>query len=190
MTIALVMVVGAQACFPAEETDAEVRAFVERVNSASTALTANGSEADARQKCKELLSWAFDVPAMAEYALGDAWSKASADERKRFLDAFEDLIVGEYVDRMSGGATMTFVGTRTDSSGEILAASRVGYPGRPEQTWIWKMRPKEGGWRIIDVLVNGRSAILGERKTYAEVLAANDGKMQAVIDYVRSLSEN
>jgi ABC-type transporter MlaC component len=96
---------------PAEGQSAEaVRRFVEQVNNASMSFFSSGSEQVAREKCRELLSWAFDVPAMGEYVLGDAWGRASEQDRKDFLGAFEDEIVGEYLHRMKGGTTLTFVG--------------------------------------------------------------------------------
>jgi ABC-type transporter MlaC component len=169
-----------------EKPDEAVRRFVGQVNDASMSFFSSGSERDARDKCRELLSWAFDVPAMGEYVLGEAWARASEEERKDFLEAFEDEIVGEYLRRMKGGTTMTFIGTRSPLHGDLLAASRVAVPAKNDQTWIWRMRPAGQTWRIVDVLVDGRSAILGERKTYTEVLQANHGDMKALIAYIRS----
>lgn len=166
--------------------DEAARHFVEQVNDASMSFFSSGSEKDAREKCRQLLSWAFDVPAMGEHVLGTAWAQATEEERKDFLDAFEDEIVVEYLDRMRGGPTMSFIGTRTSLHGDLLAASRVTRPGKNDQTWIWRLRPEGETWRIVDVLVDGRSAISSERETYAQVLEENDGDMKALIDFVRS----
>ncbi len=172
------------------QSDEAVRRFVEQVNDASMSFFSSGSEQDAQEKCRELLSWAFDVPAMGEYTLGKAWARASEEERKEFLQAFEDQIVAEYLRRMKAGTTMTFIGTRSPVGGDLLAASRVAVPGKDDQTWIWRMRPEGETWRIVDVSVDGRSAILDERQTYAEVLKANKDDMKALIAYVRSRADN
>jgi phospholipid transport system substrate-binding protein len=180
-----VFVVGSQIAGAAEQNEA-VRAFVEKVNSASMSFFASGADSDARERCRALLSWAFDIPASAEYVLGKAWGSASEDDRKEFFQAFEEEIVTEYLHRMKPGTTMTFIGTRAPLQGDLLAASRVTIPRKNEETWIWRLRPEGDSWRIIDVLVNGRSAILQERETYADVLKANHGEMKALINYVRS----
>jgi phospholipid transport system substrate-binding protein len=172
---------------PSNNVDA-VRQFVEQVNVASTSFFASGSAADARQKCRDLLSWAFDVPAMGEAVLDRAWASATEKDRKDFLAAFEDEILSEYLDRMKGGTTMTFIGIRAPDHGELLAASRVTRPGKSDQTWIWQIRPEGDQWRIVDLLVEGRSAILAERETYSQVLEANHGHMKALIDFIRSRS--
>jgi ABC-type transporter MlaC component len=169
--------------------DDAVRRFVEQVNDASTSFFSSGSDKDAREKCRQLLSWAFDVPAMGEDVLGKAWAGASEEDRKEFLAAFEDEIVGEYLHRMKGGTTMTFVGTRSPVHGDLLAASRVKVTGKNDQIWIWRMRPQGQSWRIVDVSVDGRSAILSERKTYADVLQANHGDMKPLIAFIRSRAD-
>jgi phospholipid transport system substrate-binding protein len=166
-----------------------VRSFVEQVNGASMSFFSSGSDKDAREKCRQLLSWAFDVPAMGEFVLGKAWARASEEDRKEFLAAFEDEIISEYLHRMKGGTAMTFVGTRSTVHGDLLAASRVAVTGKNDQIWIWRMRPQGSTWRIVDVSVDGRSAILSERKTYADVLQANHGDMKELIAFIRSRAD-
>ena len=169
----------------AAQSEDSVRNFVERVNHASTTLLP--SESGATQKCRSLLAWAFDVPAMAQYALGTAWNKATSTERRAFLTVFQDEIVAAYVRRMRAyrGATMAFAGARSPTDGDRIAASHLIVPGGPEQTWIWKLRSVGETWRIVDVTVDGRSALHAERQEYAEILAANHGDINAVIAFVR-----
>jgi len=170
----------------AAKSEDAVRAFVEQVNSASNTFFSSGSEADAREKCRSLLSWAFDVQAMAEYALAKAWNTSTEEERKAFLDAFEGEIITEYLRRMKANGTLTYVGAREPLEGDRLAASRLTVRGKPDQIWIWRIRPAGEAWRIVDVLVDGHSAIFAERQEYAQVLEANHGDINAVIAFVRN----
>ena len=170
------------------QTDDSVRSFVERLNAASLALSSSGSAQDARQKCHRLLAWAFDVPAMARNALGDAWNRATASERADFLKVFEDSIVTAYVRRFELDREMklAFVGARPKSDGHQLAATLMTVPDRPDQTWIWHLRPDDRSWRVVDVLTNGRSLLQAERQEYARILEANRGDIRAVIAFIRS----
>ena len=173
---------------PAAAADSEdaIRAFVERVNQASVAFFSTGSEADAREKCRALLAWAFDVPAMGKEALGRAWDKASEEERKEFLQAFEEDIISGYLRRMRApGTTLTFIGHRPPIEGDQLAASRRSVPGKEDQTWIWWLRPDGQSWRIVDLLLDGHSALNAEIQEYANVLASNHGDMKALIAFMR-----
>jgi phospholipid transport system substrate-binding protein len=170
----------------AAEPEDPVRAFVEQVNSASNTFFGSGSEADARDKCRQLLVWAFDVPAMGEYALAKAWDTTTGDDRKAFLDAFEDEIITAYLRRMTNGATLTYVGAREPFKGDRYAASRLTQPGKADQTWIWRIRPAGDKWRIVDVMVDGHSALFAERQEYAQVLQDNHGDINAVIAFIHN----
>jgi ABC-type transporter MlaC component len=164
----------------------EIRAFVERVNEASVNFFSSGSEADARERCRNLLAWAFDVPAMGKEALGRAWDKATEDERKEFLQAFEEDIIGAYLRRMRPkGTTLTFIGHRPPIGPDQLAASRRSVPGKEDQIWIWWMHPDGQSWRIVDLLLDGHSAVNTEVQEYASVLERNNGDMKALIAFMR-----
>jgi ABC-type transporter MlaC component len=163
-----------------------IRAFVERVNEASVNFFSSGSEADARERCRALLAWAFDVPAMGTEALGRAWDKATQEERKEFLQAFEEDIISAYLRRMRAkGTTLTFIGHRPPIGGDQLAASRRSVPGKEDQIWIWWLRPDGQSWRIVDLLLDGHSAVNTEVQEYASVLERNNGDMKALIAFMR-----
>lgn len=169
-------------------SDDSVRDFVERVNEASTDLLS--SEENANERCRSLLGWAFDVQAMAQYALGKAWDRATTAEREAFLAAFEDATVSAYLRRMRDyrGATMSFVGTRRPSGSDRMAASRLSLPDAQE-TWMWRLRPDGQSWRIVDVAIDGSSVLSTERQEYAEILAANHGDINAVIAFIRKRAD-
>ena len=169
----------------AAEPEDPLRAFVEQVNGASNAFFGSGSEADAREKCRQLLAWAFDVQAMGEYALAKAWDTTTGEARKAFLDAFEDEIITAYLRRMTNGATLTYIGAREPFKGDLYAASRLTQQGKPDQTWIWKIRPEGESFRIVDVMVDGHSAIFAERQEYAQILEDNHGDINVLIAFMR-----
>jgi phospholipid transport system substrate-binding protein len=163
-----------------------VRVFIERLNEASMNFFSSGTELEARERCRAVLGWAFDVPAMAKEALGLTWDKITDNERQEFLDAFKEDIVGAYLRRMRlPGTTLTFVGHRPPVENDQFAASRRSVPGKPDQVWVWRMRQDGQSWRIVDVLLNGRSAVETEGQEYASVLENNHGKMDALIAFMR-----
>jgi phospholipid transport system substrate-binding protein len=183
----LVLVWLAPAALAAEkDVQGSIRVFVERVNAASVDFFSSGSEADARERARALLAWAFDVPAMAEEALGRAWGTATEEERRQFLEAFEEDVISAYLRRMRPeGTTLTFIGHRPPIDGNYLAASRRSVPGKRDQTWIWWMRPDGDSWRVTDLLLGGHSAMSTQRHEYASVLESNDGDMQVLIAFMR-----
>jgi ABC-type transporter MlaC component len=184
----LVLIVAWLATPAAAEDDinASIRAFVDKVNQESVSFFASGSEAEARERCRALLAWAFDVPAMGKEALGRTWSKATEAERKEFLEAFEEDIISAYLRHMRApGTALTFIGHRPPYEGHQLAASRRSVPGKDDQVWIWWIRPDGGSWRIDDLVLNGHSAVNTEAHEYATVLENNNGDMNALIAFMR-----
>lgn len=166
-------------------TDELIKAFIERVNKELVSFFVSGSEADARQRCRDLLSWAFDVPAMGKQVLGKAWDKATEKERKEYMDAFDDEVISAYLRRMRPpGTTLTYIGRRPPVGGDQLAASRRSVPGKADQIWIWWMRPAGQTWRIIDLLLDGHSVVDAEIQEYANVLASNHGDINALIAFM------
>ena len=168
------------------DTNEAIRAFVEKVNEASVGFFAAGSEAEVRERCRALLASAFDVPAMGKEALGRAWDKATEDERKEYLQAFEEDVVSAYLRRMRApGTTLTFIGHRPPFDGHQLAASRRTVPGKEDQIWIWWMRPDGQSWRIDDLVLDGHSAVNTAANEYLNVLQSNNGDMNALIAFMR-----
>jgi ABC-type transporter MlaC component len=170
----------------AENGNDAVRAFVEKVNEASVGFFASGSEADARERCRALLAWAFDVPAMGQDALGRAWNTATEAERREFLQAFEEDVISAYLKRMRAqGTTLTFIGLRPPFEGHQLAATRRTVPGKEDQIWIWQMRPDGPSWRIDDLALDGHSAVNTAANEYFNVLQSNNGDMNALLAFMR-----
>ena len=156
------------------------------MNETSVSFFSSGAEAEARERCRALLAWAFDVPAMGKEALGLAWDKATEEERKEYLQVFEEDVVSAYLRRMSApGTTLTFVGIRPPVEGHQLAASRRSVPGKQDQIWIWWIRPEGNSWRIDDLLLDGHSAMNTAANEYFNVLQNNHGDMNALLAFMR-----
>jgi len=171
----------------AGRTQASVRAFVEGINEASMNFFSAGTEDNARERVRSLLSTSFDVPAMAEYALARTWEKANAEQREELLAAFRDEIITAFLRRMRApGTKLEFVGHRKPVGKEQLAASRRTVPGKPDQIWIWWLKPDGSSWRVTDLSVDGHSALSTQRQEYGSVFIDNDGSIGAVLKFMRT----
>jgi len=176
--------------FAADEsgaTKASIRAFVESIDEASMNFYSGGTEEDARERVRALLAAKFDVPAMAEYALARTWEKADAKEREELLKAITEDIVSAYLRRMrAAGTKLEFVGMRKPEGKEQLAASRRTVPGKPDQIWIWWLRPDGNSWRVTDLSVDGHSALATQRQEYGTVFIDNHESVDAVLKFMRT----
>jgi ABC-type transporter MlaC component len=172
-------------CTPVR-ADESPRAFVDRLIEAGNGILSAGSNEDARLKCQRLLAWAFDVPAMAQYALGDAWSDASPSQRNAFRMAFENHVVASYLREIGSrrDKSILFVGIRPDREGQWLAATQLNDQDKPGKTWIWRLRRIGSDWRVVDVMAGGTSMLYSERQEYARVFESSNRNVDAVIEFV------
>jgi ABC-type transporter MlaC component len=168
-------------------TKASIRAFVESLNEAAMNFYSGGTEEDARERVRALLAAKFDVQDMAKYALARTWEKADAKQREELLEALKEEIVTAYLRRMRApGTKLEFVGFRKPVGEDHLAASRRTVPGKPDQIWIWWLRPKGDSWRVTDISVDGHSALSTQRQEYGTVFIDNHDSVDAVLKFMRT----
>jgi ABC-type transporter MlaC component len=191
LVLLLLILAGGPGASAAAQPAELVRNFVGRLIDAHNDLFASESDEEARRKCRRMLGWAFDLAAMVQHALGDAWNRAKSDEQRTFRAAFEDLIIASYVRQVARqrGATLTFTGVRQGEDRLWLAATQQMEPGKPERILIWRLRATGESWRAFDVLNEGRSMLARERDEYARILEENNGDLGAVIEFIRRRSQ-
>jgi ABC-type transporter MlaC component len=160
---------------------------MDRVIEATLDIANSESDEHAQKKTHRLIAWAFDVPAMAQYALGDAWARIAANDRRAFRAAFENLLVTKFAReaRRHPHATVTFTGARADGERHWLAATQLANPGKPATVWIWRLHRSAQTWRVVDVITEGGSALQRERQEYARILEESGGSLEAVIEFIR-----
>ena len=170
----------------ASSSEEAIKAFVDKVNETSNALMTDGPGEPARKRTRALLESSFDVPWMAKYTLAKAWDTASPAKQAELLAAFEEEAISGYLRRMSEpGTTLLFVGQRPPLDGDQVAASRRVTPGKEDETWIWRLRPDGDGYRIVDVTVDGFSALNTTLNDYGSVWESSNGDFDAVIAFMR-----
>ena len=122
---------------------------------------------------------------MGKEAFGSLWAQVSEQQQKDLMEAFEEDVISAYLRRMRPqGTTLAFVGQRPPAGGDQFAASRRAVNGKEDQTWIWRLRSDGQSWRIVDVMLNGRSAVGAAREDYASVLKSNNNDINALIAFI------
>jgi phospholipid transport system substrate-binding protein len=159
--------------------------FVDRLLEASQDAVAPG--ANHAQHCRKILASSYDVANMARSVAGDAWNKASQGDRNAFRAAFENSTVTSCA-RLLGieqGVALAHIGNRDAQGGDKLIGIRVISQEKGERTWIWRVRNTGGAYRVVDVVVDGRSLVAGERADIARVIESANGELSAATDYLQ-----
>ena len=136
-------------------------------------------EADREAKFRALLEAGFDIPRISRFVLGRYWNAATDDQRQHFAGLFEDWVVRTYAMRFKdySGQTIRVTGERPESETSTVVISQFTSPnGSPPAKVEWHVRKQnDGGFKVIDVSVEGISMALTERDEIAAVADRNGG---------------
>ena len=118
--------------------------------------------------------------------LGVYWKKATEQEKQDFMEAFTDLTTKTWTDRFGlyEGQDIVFQGTRNaPQKNQIYVDSKIN--NDPPIEVIWRLRQKDGTYKIVDIVVEDVSMVMSYRNEYTSVLQQNNGSVQTLIDLLK-----
>jgi phospholipid transport system substrate-binding protein len=133
---------------------------------------------------QQVLQANFDLPYMAQTALGIHWAKASPDQQARFLKATESAEARAYSERFGqyAGQTLAIGKTTSRPNGVYIVDSRLNQSNGQPIKIEWEVRQGAQGLRITDVKVEGVSMVMTRRSDFNSYIQTNGGKVQPLID--------
>jgi phospholipid transport system substrate-binding protein len=162
-------------------------AFVQQTGDRLVAIV-NGTlnAADKRRALAQIIEAAVDVDSVARFCLGRFWRTSSADQQKRFVTAFHEVLVtnisgklGEYQ-----GVKLTVQHARQQDDDSIVTTI-VERPNNPPTTVDWVIEQAASTPKIVDVLAEGTSLRLTQRQDYASYLTRNNNDVDALINAMK-----
>jgi phospholipid transport system substrate-binding protein len=150
------------------------------------------SQDEREGRFRVLFSQAVDVPAIGRFILGAHWPSATARERADFLAAFEDIALQRILP-MFTGRTHDYAGKSFDVVEERRAANNrahifvyalVTRDKGPPVHLTWRVREKDGQFKILDISAEGISMALTLRQEYNAVIRQSGG-VAGLVDLMR-----
>lgn len=125
----------------------------------------------------------FSFEELSMRTVGPGWKNFSPDQKKRFIDAFEDLLRERYLSSLEGynGETVTYTGEVASSKGDkVEIQTTVNFKDKPASV-AYRML-KKGQWMVYDVIIEGVSMVQNYRTQFQDMLAKGDteGLIKAV----------
>jgi phospholipid transport system substrate-binding protein len=136
------------------------------------------SEQDRVNRFRTLLVEDFDMPLIARFVIGRYWAEASDQDKQQFQKLFQEYVVRAYAQRFSeyNGETVKVIGSRKASETSTLVQSHVLRPnGAPPAKVDWRVRKGDGGFKVVDVDVEGVSMVLTQREEFGSVMQRSGG---------------
>ena len=133
----------------------------------------------------------LDLKNVSQMVLGVYWKKATDQEKKDFIEAFTNLNTKTWTDRFGlyQGQDIVFQGTRNaPQKNQIYVDSKIN--NDPPIEVIWRLRQKDGGYKIVYIVIEDVSMVMSYRNEYTTFLQQHQGSIQALIDELNTKIKN
>lgn len=135
-------------------------------NPATRASTRGKIETDVRR--------IFDFDEFSARTAGASWRKFSPEQKKLFSNAFADLLLSTYLDKIDGynGEKILYTGEVASPSGDrVEVRTDLKLNNGKTIPVAYRMLPKQGSWRVYDVLIEGISLVKNYRTQFQDILS-------------------
>ncbi|MDJ0943924.1 MAG: ABC transporter substrate-binding protein [Kiloniellales bacterium] len=126
------------------------------------------------QRLAPVLSETFNFPVMARVSVGRHWSKLSAEQRDRLVDAFSRMSIATFAARFDGysGEKMEVLGEEEGLRQSVLVRNQLVKADGEIIPLHYLMRKFEAGWRAVDVHLDAKfSEVATKRAEYTSVIS-------------------
>lgn len=174
-----------------DEKADQASAFIANLaEEAVDALTEPGISREEREnRFKRLLSEHFAINTIGQWVLGRYWRMATLEQRKEYLNLFEQMLVVTYVTRFQRYSGETLKVQRTlvdDKSGDAMVFSELKRrDGQPVASVGWRLRSMGNSFKVVDVLVEGVSMGQTQRSDFASVIRRHGGDIEGLLTEMR-----
>lgn len=134
----------------------------------------------------------FNFASMTALAMGQNWSKATPEQKKRLVEEFKTLLVRTYASALSAYSEQRFDfrplrARPTDT--DVVVNVRVIQSGAQPVPIDYSMEKTAGGWKVYDVMVGGVSLVANYRTEFNNVVRESgiDGLVKNLATKNRSL---
>ena len=120
-----------------------------------------------RERIAPAVDAAYDVPFMAEKALGSHWKGLSEADRRRWIELSREFSVANYAANFNRftGQTIDVLGEEPAPNETAIVRTRINDPQGEPIEMSYRLRRTDGDWRIIDVYLKGTVSELALRRS-------------------------
>jgi phospholipid transport system substrate-binding protein len=174
--------------------DGGPRSVVEGLHAALLESMRNADElgyAGRYEALEPVLRQSFDFPFMTRLSLGRAWNELEAPEQARLVELFAQMSIANFAARFDGfsGERFEIRGQSAGPRDAVVIESAILRSADDPVALNYVLRAGEGGWQMIDVLLDGKySELARQRAEFAAVLASG-GLPELVATLERKIEE-
>ena len=147
------------------------------------------SEDQRAEKLRHMMVQDIDIPPIAPFVLGRYWRGATERQREAYVAAYSDYILRTYAAKIGGGGAAVdrfdVIKTQVHGTKDFLVYCVVARAGGEPLRLVWRLRQRDGRYRIIDMMVEGVSLVQTQRQEFVSFIRANGGSVDKLIAELR-----
>jgi len=159
---------------PAHADDAAV-AVVERTTSGViTILTDQKLSTDEKRKRVEgIVLQSVDFETLSKLVLARNWTRFSEPQRTEFMTLFRNHLSMTYGRNVESykNEKVTVTGSRAETGGDATVKTKILRGGPGDVMVDYRLRQRDGQWKIIDVIIEGVSLVSNFRSQFQDVVS-------------------
>lgn len=131
----------------------------------------------------------FDFETLAKLVLARNWSRLKPEQQREFVAVFKDHLALTYSKNLESydNEKAVITGEQEEARGDWTVRSKVLRPGAEDVLVNYRLRQRDGTWRMIDVVVEGVSLVSNWRSQFREVLG--NRSPDTLIDQLRKKND-
>ena len=126
-----------------------------------------------RQQIEDEVLHIFDFGEFSSRTVGPRWHTFTPEQKKAFSDAFADLLISTYVNKIDGynGEQVLYTGEVASAKGDrVEVRSVITMKDGKKVPVAYRMLPKNGKWMVYDVLIENISLVKNYRTQFQDIL--------------------
>lgn len=126
-----------------------------------------------RRQIEDEVYHVFDFGEFSSRTVGPRWKTFSDEMKKKFSDAFANLLFNTYLNRITGynGEVVDYTGEMASPDGKRVEIRTVITMKDGKKTPVnYRMLYKDGGWRVYDVIIENISLVQNYRTQFSDIL--------------------
>ncbi|MFI5398960.1 MAG: phospholipid-binding protein MlaC [Candidatus Binatia bacterium] len=138
-----------------------------------------------RTKIQDIVYDHFDFKTLARLVLARNWKQLSSEQQKDFVEEFKKHLSMTYSKNVEtyNNERAEVTGDRAEPGGDWTVKTKIVRPGGADILVDYRLRQEDGGWKAIDVIIEGVSLVANFRSQFQEIVS-NQGP-QKLIDLLR-----
>ena len=164
------------------------------VNRASEILSKNISKEEKINELKVIAKETVDIKGVGFYSLGSARKNLDNNQKKKYLEFFEDYFLKSFSSRLSEYSNPKIEVQDKDVLNKnytIVKSILIATSDRPEIKIDWRIYTKNPDNPLIrDLIIEGLSLARTQKEEFASILNSNDGDINALYEALEKFANN